>query len=108
LTGNFNNGGSGNTGTSGIKAATSIYTPDLRYGIDGLSSQIALTGQISISQNTQDSATAVNPTAFVNGANVAIVGAGNSYTLNPITNPKKVPPITRLNLLFTIEKERPN
>ena len=108
LTGNFNNGGSGNTGTSGIKAATSIYAPELRYGIDGLSSQIALTGQISISQNTQDSATAVNPTAFVNGANAAIVGAGNSYKLNPITNPQQVPPITRLNLLFTIEKERPN
>ncbi|MBV8216560.1 MAG: hypothetical protein JOZ08_25360 [Verrucomicrobia bacterium] len=108
LTGNFNNGGSGNNGTTGVKVATSVYTPELRYGIDGLPSQIALAGQISISQATQQSATAVNPLAFVNGANSPMVGTGNSYKLNAITNPRQVPPITRLNLLFTIEKERPN
>jgi hypothetical protein len=108
LTGNFNNGGSGTPGTTGIKVATSVYAPDLRYGIDGLPAQIALAGQISISQATQGSAAAVNPLAFANGANVPIVGTGNTFKLNAITNPRQVPPITRLNLLFTVEKERPN
>jgi hypothetical protein len=108
LTGNFNNGGTGQTGTTGIKVPTSIYAPDLRYGIDGIAAQIALTGQISISQTTQNSYTAVNPLAFANAANTAIVGAGNSYQLNAITDPTKLPPVMRLNLLFTVEKERPN
>jgi hypothetical protein len=113
LTGNFNNGGSGQTGTTGIKVATSVYTPDLRYGIDGIPAQIALAGQISISQATQPATAlnpppAVNPLAFVNAANNFIVGAGNTYTLNALTDPTKLPPIMRLNLLFTVEKERPN
>ena len=108
LTGNFNNGGSGQTGTTNTKIATSIYTPDLRYGIDGIPAQITLVGQISISQTTQNSATAVNPLAFVNAANSSIVGTGNSYQLNALTDPTKLPPIMRLNLLFTVEKERPN
>jgi hypothetical protein len=108
LTGNFNNGGSGQTGTTGIKVPTSIYTPDLRYGINGVPAQITLAGQISISRTPQNSATAVNPLAFVNAANDFIVGPGNSYRLNALTDPTKLPPIMRLNLLFTVEKERPN
>ena len=87
---------------------TSLYAMDLRYGIDGVPAQLNLTGQVSISQVTQNSSTAVNPLNFVNGANVAITGAGNTYQLNAITNPKGLPPITRLNLLFTIDKERTN
>ena len=100
LTGSFNNGAT--------VVPTSLYAPDLRYGIDAIPAQLSLTGQISISQVTQNSSTAVNPLSFVNGANSVITGAGNTYTLKAITNPKGLPPITRLNLLFTIDKERTN
>lgn len=100
LTGSFNNGVT--------VVPTSLYAPDLRYGIDAIPAQLNLTGQISISQVTQNSSTAVNPLSFVNGANAVITGAGNTYKLNAINNPKGLPPITRLNLLFTVEKERTN
>jgi hypothetical protein len=96
----------GNFNTTGVP--TSLYATDLRYGIDGVPAQITMTGQVSISQVTQNSSTAVNPVGFVNGANAAITGAGNTYKLNAITNPKGIPPITRLNLLFAIDKERTN
>jgi hypothetical protein len=88
--------------------ATSIYAPDVRYGMSNVTPTIALKGQISVSQATAGSATAVNPLSFSTGANSTITGAGNSYSLNAISNPRSVPPITRLNLLFTVEKERTN
>jgi hypothetical protein len=88
--------------------ATSIYAPDVRYGMTNLTPTIAVTGQISVSQATAGSTTAVNPLSFSTGANNTISGAGNSYSLNAISNPRSVPPITRLNLLFTLEKERTN
>jgi hypothetical protein len=69
---------------------------------------IAVKGQISVSQATAGSTTAVNPLSFSSGANNTITGAGNSYSLNAISNPRSVPPISRLNLLFTVEKERTN
>jgi hypothetical protein len=98
LVGDFNNTG----------VPTSLYAKDLRYGIDGLPAQLNLTGQVSISQVAQNSSTAVNPLSFVNGANALITGAGNTYKLNAITSPNGIPPITRLNLLFTIDEERTN
>ena len=79
LTGNFN--------TSGVP--TSLYTSDLRYGIDGIPAQLNLTGQISISQVTQNSLTALNPLYFENAASAPIVGAGNSYKLNAIPTQKQ-------------------
>lgn len=88
--------------------ATSIYAPDVRYGITNVTPTIAVKGQISVSQATAGSSTAVNPLSFSTGANNTISGAGNSYSLNAISNPRSVPPISRLNLLFTIEKERTN
>src|SRR4029077_4053892 len=88
--------------------ATSIYAPDVRYGMTNLTPTIAVTGQISVSQATAGSTTAVNPLSFSSGANNTIRGAGNSYSLNAVSNPRSVPPITRLNLLFTLEKERTN
>jgi hypothetical protein len=88
--------------------ATSIYAPDVRYGMTNLTPTIAVKGQISVSQATAGSATAVNPLSFSSGANNTISGAGNTYSLNAISNPRSVPPISRLNLLFTIEKERTN
>jgi hypothetical protein len=88
--------------------ATSIYAPDVRYGMSNVTPTIAVKGQISVSQATAGSTTAVNPLSFSNGANNTISGAGNSYSLNAISNPRSVPPISRLNLLFTVEKERTN
>jgi hypothetical protein len=88
--------------------ATSIYAPDVRYGITNLMPTIAVTGQISVSQATAGSPTAINPLSFSTGANNTISGAGNSYSLNAISNPRSLPPISRLNLLFTVEKERTN
>jgi hypothetical protein len=87
--------------------ATSIYAPDVRYGMTNLMPTIAVNGQITVSQATAGG-TPVNPLSFSNGANNTISGAGNSYTLNAVSNPRSVPPITRLNLLFTVEKERTN
>jgi hypothetical protein len=88
--------------------ATSIYAPDVRYGMSNATPTIAVKGQISVSQATAGSTTAVNPLSFSSGANNTISGAGNSYSLNAISNPRSVPPISRLNLLFTVEKERTN
>lgn len=104
LTGSFNNVPYSN----GSYPPTSVYAPDLRYGIDGAPVQINMTGQVSISQVNQSSSTAINPLSFSNAAGTTILGVGNSYKLNAITNPRGLPPIMRLNLLFTIEKERPN
>jgi hypothetical protein len=87
--------------------ASSVYAPDVRYGMSSAVPQIAIAGQISVSQ-TSGSSTAINPLSFSNGANNAITGSGNSYKLNVITNPRLLPPITRLNLLFTVEKEQTN
>jgi hypothetical protein len=88
--------------------ATSIYAPDVRYGMSNVTPTIAVKGQISVSQATAGSTTAVNPLSFSTGANTTISGAGNSYSLNAISNQRSVPPITRLNLLFTVEMERTN
>jgi hypothetical protein len=88
--------------------ASSIYAPDVRYGMTNLIPTIAVTGQISVSQATAGSPTAINPLSFSTGANNTISGAGNSYNLRPLTNPRSFPPITRLSLLFTVEKERTN
>jgi hypothetical protein len=88
--------------------ATSIYAPDVRYGMSDVMPTIAVKGQISVSQATAGSTAAVNPLSFSTGANNTISGAGNSYSLNAISNPRSVPPISRLNLLFTVEKERTN
>jgi hypothetical protein len=90
--------------------ATSIYAPDVRYGMSSatITPQIAVTGQISVSQATTGSTTAINPLSFSTGANNSISGMANSYNLNPLTNPRSFPPISRLSLLFTVEKERTN
>ncbi|PWT87140.1 MAG: hypothetical protein C5B58_00180 [Acidobacteria bacterium] len=93
---------------------TSMYAPDVRYGMTNVVPTIAITGQVSVSQATTGSTTAVNPLSFSTGANTAITGSGNSYKLNAISMPSglngiaTMPPITRLYLLFTVEKERTN
>jgi len=97
--------------------ATSIYSPDIRYGVSGVNPTLNLTGQVSAdptptpSPIPSPSPTPANPLRFVDAANnaVSISSTSNQFTLTEITDPttKQMPPITRLTLLFTIEKERP-
>jgi hypothetical protein len=95
--------------------ATSIYAPDVRYGMTDLAPTIAVIGQVAVSQAIPGG-TPVNPLSFSNGANTTISGA--SYQLKAVSTPRisipgtglvaSMPPITRLSLLFTVEKERTN
>jgi hypothetical protein len=87
--------------------ATSIYAPDVRYGMTDLTPTIAVTGQIAVSQATPGSSP-INPLSFSTGANNTISGTASSYTLKAVSNPRSLPPISGLNLLFTVEKERTN
>jgi hypothetical protein len=97
--------------------ATSIYAPDVRYGITDLMPTITVTGQVAVSQATPGG-TPVYPLSFSTGGGNTITGTGNSYKLNAVSKPRtsipgvglvaSLPPITRLNLLFTVEKERTN
>src|SRR5262249_5334141 len=88
--------------------ASSVYAPDVRYGMSSAAQKMAVTAQTSVSQATSNSTTAINPLSFSSGANTAITGTGNSYKLNAVSNPRLLPPISRLNLLFTVEKEQTN
>jgi hypothetical protein len=87
---------------------TSIYAPDVRYGISGVAPQLAITGRVSVGLVTPGTTAVVNPLSFSNGANAPISPANNTFILSEATTPSMIPPITRLNLLFTIEKERTN
>jgi hypothetical protein len=93
---------------------TSIYAPQVRYGMSGAVAPVALTGQISldpISTPTPGSAATpvpVNPLSLVNAAGTAIPVSSISATFGEITNPALIPPIPRLSLMFTIERERTN
>jgi hypothetical protein len=100
--------------------ATSIYAPDVRYGITDLMPTITVTGQITVSQPTPGGTpgTPVYPLSFANGRGSPINEAGNKYKLTAISTPRasipgtgvvaSMPPISRLNLLFTVERERTN
>jgi hypothetical protein len=104
---------------SGLYPATSIYAPDIRYGVSGVNPAVNLVGQISADPTPTPSPTptpgptpnAAHPLKFVDAAGneVSANSAGNTFTLTEITDPttQQMPPITRLTLLFTIEKERP-
>jgi hypothetical protein len=91
------------------KPPVSIYAPDIRYGISGVTPSVALTGQVSVDPASTTSS-ATSPLSFVDadGTSIPTSSASNTFNLYEITDPKQVPPITRLNLLFTIEKERTN
>jgi hypothetical protein len=91
------------------KPPVSIYAPDIRYGISGVNPTVQLTGQVSVDPAASTSS-ATSPLSFVDadGTSIPTSSASNKFNLNEITDPKQVPPITRLNLLFTIEKERTN
>jgi hypothetical protein len=47
--------------------ASSVYAPDVRYRMSSAAPQIAVTGQISVSQATSGSSTAINPLSFSSG-----------------------------------------
>jgi hypothetical protein len=91
----------------------SVYAPDIRYGVSGVNpSSVALTGQIAIDPEpgATPSPTPACPLNFNDGADnpIALGSSSNTFSLNEIIDPTKVPPITPLTLLFTIEKERTN
>jgi hypothetical protein len=95
------------------KRATSIYAPDVRYGISGVNPLVGLTGQISVDQASPlSSPTPGSPLSFADadGTSISTSSGSNTFTLTEITDPTTVqmPPITRLTLLFTVEKERTN
>jgi hypothetical protein len=91
--------------------ATSVYAPTVLYGISGVNPTVALTGQISIDP-ASTSSSIVSPLSFsdADGTPISTSSATNAFTLKEITDPTvaQMPPITRLTLLFTIEKERTN
>jgi hypothetical protein len=90
------------------KPPTSIYAPQVRYGMSGGSiASVSLTGQISVDP-TSSATPAVNPLSLVNGANTPIPTTSISANFTEITDPTKIPPIPRMSLMFTIEKERTN
>jgi hypothetical protein len=86
---------------------TSLYAPQLRYGMSGAITNVTLTGQISVDP-TSSSTPPVNPLGLVNASGTPIPPASVSAILSEITDPNQVPPIARMSLMFTIEKERTN
>jgi hypothetical protein len=86
---------------------TSIYAPQIRYGMSGTAASVSLTGQISVDPSS--SATpAVNPLSLVNASGTPISASSISASFGEITRPAQIPPIPRLSLMFTIEKQRTN
>jgi hypothetical protein len=86
--------------------STSLYAPQVRYGMSAIPLQVNLTGQVAVVATP--SLAPVNPLNFTNGNGISISSNITKATLTEVTNPTLLPPITALNLLFTIEKERTN
>ena len=84
---------------------TSVYAPHVRYGISAATLQVNLTGQVAVVATPGPT---VYPLGFTSGNGTAISSSNTTVTLSEVTDPKLLPPITALNLLFTIEKERTN
>jgi hypothetical protein len=92
------------------KPATSIFAPDVRYGISGVTpSTTAITGQISIDP-ASTSSVAGSPLTFADedGTLISTSSASNTFSLLEMPNLTSIPPITRLTLMFTVERERTN
>jgi hypothetical protein len=87
---------------------TSVYAPQVSYGISAIALQVNLTGQVAVvaTPSLAASPTLVNPLSFTSGNGTSISSSITTATLTEVTNPTLIPPITALNLLFTIEKER--
>jgi hypothetical protein len=104
---------------------TSIYAPQIRYGLSGINSQVnsqintqaSLTGQVAVVATPAPSPSpAVNPLRFNSSDGNSFPSSNIKATLNEVldptpwstTSPTGLPPITALSLLFTIEKEHTN
>jgi hypothetical protein len=91
---------------------TSLYAPQVRYGMSGAISPVLLTGQISVDPTSTptpgSSLASVNPLSLVNASGTPIPSSSISTNLVEITDPTLIPPIPRLSLMFTIEKEHTN
>jgi hypothetical protein len=86
---------------------TSLYAPQVRYGgISATNPLVNLTGQVAVVATPGQSS--VNPLSFTNINGNPIGLSNTTTTLTEVTDPTKIPPITALNLLFTIGKERTN
>jgi len=91
--------------------STSIYAPQVLYGASGVTSAVNLKGQISVdaasSGTPGPTVTPVYPLSLSNATGTVIPATNVTGTFGEITFPtQQLPPITRLNLMFTIEKER--
>jgi hypothetical protein len=84
---------------------TSIYAKEVRYSVNQAVPTLNFQGRISVDQSSTSTATQINPLAATSGNNTQISFTQRQFNLLQIKHPKMVPPITRLNLLFTIEKE---
>ena len=86
-------------------AAASVYAPQIRFGMTAVNPQLNLTGQLA---GVASGLTQVNPVSFTSGKNTQVSLSATHAALSEATAPTAIPPITMLNLLFTIEKERTN
>jgi hypothetical protein len=93
---------------------TSIYAPQVRYGMSGATAPVALIGQISLdpaaTPTPGSAATPVpaNPLTLLNGSGTSIPTSSITANFSEITDPTLIPPIPRMTLMFTIEKMRTN
>jgi hypothetical protein len=105
-----------NQNTLSTQYATSIFAPDVRYGISGVTpASTTIVGQVSVDQASAliqalPTPTPGSPLQFLDADGNKISTSTNTFTLSEISNPTptQMPPITRLTLLFTIERERTN
>jgi hypothetical protein len=90
--------------------ATSIFAPDVRYGISGITpASTTIVGQVSVDQASPlTTPTPGSPLQFSDASGNKISTSTNTFTLGEIAAPAQMPPITRLTLLFTIERDRTN
>jgi hypothetical protein len=95
-----------NQGTT-LQPPTSIYAPQVRYGMSGVIANVSLSGQISVDP-ASSATTPVNPLSLVTGSGTAIPTGSISTNFIEITDPNLIPPIPRVSLMFTIDKERTN
>jgi hypothetical protein len=87
---------------------TSIYAKEVRYSVTQSVPSINFQGRLDIDQLSTSTATQINPLAATSGNSTQISFTQRQFNLYQIKNPLMVPPITRMNLLFTIEKEYTN
>jgi hypothetical protein len=97
-----------NQGT--VTPPTSIYAPQVLYGMSGAVGYVSLKGQVSVdpaaTPTPGSTPTPVNPFSLSTAS--GSVFTPNYATLGEIVLPNLIPPITRMSLMFTIERERTN